>query len=140
MHRSSVIKHHALGHNNNYKTKHTHKFNWCSWKCIVDTKLTFFLTRPKLISSGCSLFLSVVVWKGLRWNNFHCWPKCFVKEVIKSYIIHKLMLFCEVLKEAAMIFVTTHTFLSCIYLFKVRITKKEKLLVATVYLGWHSKG
>ena len=92
------------------------------------------------ISSGCSLFLSVVVWKGLRWNNFHWWPKCFVKEVIKSYIIHKLMLFCEVLKEAAMIFVTTHTFLSCIYLFKVRITKKEKLLVATVYLGWHSKG
>ena len=71
------------------------------------------------------------------------------------------MLCSEVLKEAAMIVVTTHTFLSCIYLFKVRITTKEKLpykafkflsckkkhfckkilatwlLVARVYLGWH---
>ena len=79
------------------------------------------------ISSGCSSFLSVVAWKGLRWNNFHCRPECFVKEVIKSYIIHKLVLCCGVLKEAAMIVVTTHTFLSCIHLFKVRITTKNKL-------------
>ena len=76
------------------------------------------------ISSGCSWFLSVVVWKGLRRNNFNCWPECFVKEVITSY--HKLHDVFEVLKEAATVIVTTLTFL--LYsLFKSRITPKEKL-------------
>ena len=33
-----------------------------------------------------SVFLSTVVWKGLRRNYFNHWPECFFKDVNESYI------------------------------------------------------
>ena len=35
------------------------------------------------ISSGFSVFSSVVVWKGLRRNNVNCWPECFSRKLSK---------------------------------------------------------
>ena len=46
------------------------------------------------ISSGFSVFSSVVVWKGLRRNNVNLFQGSYRK------LYHKLMLCCEVLKEA----------------------------------------
>ena len=35
------------------------------------------------ISSSCSAYLTMVVWKGLRKNNVNHWPECFLRKLSK---------------------------------------------------------
>ena len=34
------------------------------------------------ISSSCSVFSSMVIWKGLRRNNVNRWPECFLRKLL----------------------------------------------------------
>ena len=116
------------------------------------------------ISCSCSAFSSMVIWKGLRRNNVNHWPDCFLRKLLKVLTVTSqvdvVLWSMERSSHDSSDYVARSLTLYCIYLFKARITKNRsykalKVLncgkdifmkkpiwqpVASVCLGWHSRG
>ena len=118
------------------------------------------------ISSSCSVFSSMVIWKGLRRNNVNHWPDCFLRKLLivlkvtsqvdavlwsiersshdsSDYLPRPLTLYCEYLLFLRQELQQNRSFKALKFLNcrkDIFMKKPIWLPVASVCLGWHSRG
>ena len=127
----------------------------------------YVLSLPySFISSSCSVFSSMVIWKGLRRNNVNRWPECFLRKLLivlkvtsqvdavlwsiersshdsSDYLPRPLTLYCEYLLFLRQELQQNRSFKALKFLNcrkDIFMKKPIWLPVASVCLGWHSRG